>query len=167
MSVNSVNFARVNAAPLRANKNVSFAGQEAQEPKKSNTGKYVAAGVTVAAIAAAIVFRKDISKFIKTLPPSVKDPIIKVGNKAAEWGRIALNKLGEIKNAVMDKIKPPAAGAMSMPSWATSAWNFVKDAGATVGKWAKTGWNFVKNICISAYNGLIGLFAKPTVPPAV
>lgn len=167
MPVNSVNFSTVGAAPLKANKNVSFAGQESQQAKKSNTGKYVAAGLTLAAITAAIVFRKDISKFVKTLPTSVKDPIINAGQKASEWGQIALNKLGEIKNAVMDKIKPPAAGAMSMPSWATTAWNTVKSAGQTVGKWAQTGWNFVKNLCVSAYNSFVGLFAKPTVPPKV
>jgi len=167
MSVNSVNFNSMGAAPLRQNSKVSFAGQQAQEPKKSNTGKYVAAGLTLAAVAAAVVFRKDISNFVKTLPPAVKDPIMNVAKKSAALGKAALAKLGEWKNAVMSKLKPSTAAGISMPSWATTAWNAVKTAGKTVGQWVQTGWNFVKNLCVSAYKGLVGLFAKPTVPPAV
>lgn len=161
MSVNAVNFSTVGAAPLRANNNVSFAGQGVQSPKKSNKGKYVAAGLTLAAVAAAIVFRKDISKLIGKLPASIKDPIKNVGTKVSEFAK---NTWTAIKN----KIKPAATTTSTgVSNWVSTAWNGIKTAGKTVGKWVSTAWTVAKDFCVNMFKKFMGLFAKPTVPPAI
>ena len=164
MSVNSINFSTVGAAPLKANKNVSFAGQGAQESKKSNTGKYVAVGLTLAAVTAAVVFRKDISKLIGKLPPSIKDPIMNAGKKVSD---LATNAWNAIKSKFKPATTTSAGVATGVSSWASKAWNGIVTAGKTVGKWAQTAWTVTKDFCVNMFKKFMGLFAKPTVPPAV
>lgn len=158
MSVNAVNFSTVGAAPLKANKNVSFAGQGTQEAKKSNTGKYVAVGLTLATVAAAVVFRKDISKLIGKLPAPIKE----VGKKVVDF---ATNTWNTIKGKLKPSATSSAGVSAGVSNWISTAWNGVMTAGKTVGKWAVAAWNVTKDFCVSAFKKFMGLFAKPTVPP--
>jgi len=157
MSVNSVNFSTMGATPLRANSSVSFAGQEVQQPAKSKKGKYVAAGLTLAAITAAVVFRKDIGKLFNKLPASIKDPIAKVGNKIKGFfGKIT----GKAKVASTNAAQATQGVTTAASGFGAKIMSGLKSVGNVIVK----GWNVVKDFCVKMFQKFMGLFAKPKAP---
>ena len=152
MSVGAVKFrSSMGCSPLRKDNNVNFAGQHKEEPaaenKKSNTGKYVAAGVGVAAaITAAVVFRKPIGNFIKTLKmpsiPSVNGVKERVVNAAQNVGsRIKGLNVGELFNNAKTKVV----------DFAKFVWtNVLKGA------------NYVKDFAVSLWQKAAAFFTKQT-----
>lgn len=162
MSVSPIIESAVGMYPLGQMKKVSA---EAKAKTSASTQKKIAVGIGVAAtVAAAIVFRKDISKLIGKLPPSIKDPIMNAGKKVSDFATNAWN-------TISSKFKPAtttsAGVATGVSNWASKAWNGIVTAGKTVGKWAQTAWTVTKDFCVNMFKKFMGLFAKPTVPPAV
>lgn len=162
MSVNAVNFrSQMAAQPLRSNQHVSFAArkenaEQTEAPKKSNTGKWIAAGATLAAVAAAVVFRKDISKFIKNINLGpVKDTVIKTADKVKDLGKTAMDKAKDIAGKInVDGMKTAVSG------FGAKVANVFKKGWSAI----KTGVTFVKDLCVKVAKWVAGLFAKPKAP---
>ena len=95
MSVNAVNFkSSMGCSPLRNDNHVSFARKQYSEEtktenKKSHTGAYIATGIGLAAaIAAGLVFKKQVGSFFKNLKmPSfdkVKEKVVQGAEKVKD-----------------------------------------------------------------------------------
>ena len=148
----TVNFSsNAGYVPSRNYSNVNFAqrNENMEAPKKSNTKKYVAAGVGLAAIAAAIVFRKPIGQAVKNLLGKIKlfdfsSAAKKVGKGVTNLTKKAKVKAGEIfasaKTVAKDlasKIKGKIKGTPASPvtkKVGNSITNFVKNTKAKAGE---------------------------------
>lgn len=158
MSVSPIIESAVGMYPLGQMKKVS-AEAKAKAKTSASTQKKIAVGIGVAAtVAAAVIFRKDISKLIGKLPAPIKE----VGKKVVDF---ATNTWNTIKGKLKPSATSSAGASAGVSNWISTAWNGVMTAGKTVGKWAVAAWNVTKDFCVSAFKKFMGLFAKPTVPP--
>lgn len=183
----SVNFSsNVGYTPLRSNSNVNFArrNENMEAPKKSNTAKYVAAGVGLAAVAAAIVFRKPLGNALKNLMGKVKMPEVKM----PDWSKMGENLKTSIedfaKNAkvkadnVVGRAKTAVSEAAAKGGEAVSGFK-APNVGERLSKvlqgakdYALKGWNFAKTYGKKAVDWVVNmfnrLFHKPVeVPPQI
>ncbi len=128
----TVNFnSNVGYVPSKSYSNVNFAqrNENMEAPKKSNTKKYVAAGVGLAAIAAAIVFRKPIGQAAKNLLGKIKlfdfsSMAKKVGIGARNIANKAKVKAGEIfasAKTVAKDLVSNIKGKIKMPDFSSMA----------------------------------------------
>ena len=178
----TVNFSsNAGYVPSKSYSNVNFAqrNENMEAPKKSNTKKYVAAGVGLAAIAAAIVFRKPIGQAAKNLLGKIKlfdfsSAAKKVGRNVTEFGHKAKVKAGEFYNTAKTTVKD-LIGKIS--GKATAQVNGVSAGGIgnAFGKiwqgaknYAVKGWEFAKtygNKAIEWVKNIVHkLFHKPVTP---
>ena len=180
----TVNFSsNAGYVPSRNYSNVNFAqrNENTEAPKKSNTKKYVAAGVGLAAIAAAIVFRKPIGQAAKNLLSKIKlfdfsSLAKKVGNSVTNLAKNAKVKAGEYyniaKTTVKDtigKITEKFTGSMSGISASTITDKF-QNIWQGAKNYAVKGWEFAKTYGNKAIewvkNIFHKLFHKPVTPTA-
>lgn len=179
----TVNFSsNAGYVPSKSYSNVNFAqrNENMEAPKKSNTKKYVAAGVGLAAIAAAIVFRKPIGQTVKNILGKIKLPNIsslakKVGTGVTNIAKKVKTKAGELfvtaKNTAKDLI-----GKISGKTTAQVNGVSAGGIGNAFGKiwqgaknFANKGFEFVKKYGRKAIewikNVITKLFHKPAAGP--
>ena len=180
----TVNFnSNVGYVPSKSYSNVNFAqrNENMEAPKKSNTKKYVAAGVGLAAIAAAIVFRKPIGQAAKNLLGKIKlfdfsSMAKKVGIGARNIANKAKVKAGEFYNTAkttvkdaLGKITAKFTSPMSSISASTITDKF-KNIWQGAKNYAVKGWEFAKQYGQKAIewvkNIFHKLFHKPVTPTA-
>lgn len=177
----TVNFSNnVGYRPSRSNSNVNFAqrNENMEAPEKSNTKKYVAAGVGLAAIAAAVVFRKPIGNAVKNVMGKFKMPdLSKVGNEL-KTGVTDFAKQAKVKAEGLAAEAKKAAEDVAGKVTDTSASFKAVNVGEKFGKiwqgakdYAVKGWNLAKKYGKKVVDWVVKifnkLFHKPVeVPPA-
>lgn len=181
----TVNFSsNAGYTPVRNYSNVNFAqrNENTEAPKKSNTGKYVAAGVGIAAaIAAAVVFRKPIGQAAKNLLGKIKSfdfssAAKKVGISVTNFAKNAKVKAGEYYNIAkatvkdaLGKITAKFTSPMSSISASTITDKF-KNIWQGAKNYAVKGLEFAKQYGQKAIewvkNIVHQLFHKPVTPTA-
>lgn len=175
----TVNFSsNVGYAPLRSNSNVNFAqrNENMEAPKKSNTKKYVAAGVGLAAIAAAVVFRKPLGAAVKNIMGKFKMPAFKTPDFSAMGKDLKTNITDFAKHAKVKaeglaaeakKAAEAAAGKVSEKFANTTASFKAVNFGDKFGKiwqgakdYAVKGWEMAKTYGQKVVDWAMNLFNK-------
>ena len=155
MPVNSINFNNMACSPLKKDNNVSFARRHNEarpEEKKNNKAGYIAAGAgLVAAVAAAIVFRKQIGGMFSN---------IKLDGLKDGAGRVK-NKAGEAITEGQAKILP------AMDKMRENVTNMAATVKTNSGEFFKKGWGYVvkgakavKNFFVNVFNRVVEFFHK-------
>lgn len=153
----TVNFnSNVGYAPLRSNSNVNFAqrNENMDAPKKSNTKKYVAAGVGLAALAAAVVFRKPLGAAVKNLMGKIKLPEFKMPDLKT-MGEAVQNGIKDATGKVAEKFTNTTASfkAVNFGEKFGKIWQGAKD-------YAVKGWEMAKKYGKQALEWVTNIFNK-------
>lgn len=170
MPVNSINFNNMACSPLKKDNNVSFARRHNEarpEEKKNNKAGYIAAGAgLVAAVAAAIVFRKQIGGMFSNIKLDglkdgagrVKDKVVDFGKDTAEYFK---NKAGETITEGQAKILP------AMDKMRENVTNMAATVKTNSGEFFKKGWGYVvkgakavKDFFVNVFNRVVEFFHK-------
>ena len=173
MPVNSINFNNMACSPLKKDNNVSFARRHNEarpEEKKNNKAGYIAAGAgLVAAVAAAIVFRKQIGGMFSNIKLDglkdgagrVKDKVVDFGKDTAEYTAALKNKAGEAITEGQAKILP------AMDKMRENVTNMAATVKTNSGEFFKKGWGYVvkgakavKNFFVNVFNRVVEFFHK-------
>ena len=173
MPVNSINFNNMACSPLKKDNNVSFARRHNEarpEEKKNNKAGYIAAGAgLVAAVAAAIVFRKQIGGMFSNIKLDglkdgagrVKDKVVDFGKDTAEYTAALKNKAGEAITEGQAKILP------AMDKMRENVTNMAATVKTNSGEFFKKGWGYVvkgakavKNFLVNVFNRVVEFFHK-------
>lgn len=184
MPVNSINFNNMACSPLKKDNNVSFARRHNEahpEEKKNNKAGYIAAGAgLVAAVVAAIVFRKQIGGMFSNIKLDglkdgagrVKDKVVDFGKDTAEYFKNKGSKLYEetaaLKNKAGEAITEGQAKILpAMDKMTDNITGFAAKAKTNSGEFFKKGWGYVvkgakavKNFFVNVFNRVVEFFHK-------